>query len=772
MPCATKQLFNLSLEFSDGYDEISGESSPVRPSSPDGPDLSPPTREELLAVIGQSGEHANCEEIEDDYGSDYTIPVNRKSPQTLDQKIAVILDYMHTVDNHLSLYKFISGVFNSGHASFYSENSHIKLMDLWWMQCGEMQDINMKEWIMNQAAEICAREASFLTNRASEGPYFDVAKSLCLPSSKVKVNTINSFQLQQLEKTYNEVTPNFQKLLQAFTTSSQSQELTKNHSFGQVMITSMALNMRSIKTNYHQAINSLIFWDNCVPKRLTQMLNQLSICSSYPFQIKAVASLSKSASQLAKKAANDPLKIKMLPYDNFNWMSHVWESSTLHKSKTHDEVSALLVILPTPLGGHASKVTSVKSFKKDSRHTIDVDDLVVFRKHAVIHIQNILAELIAGLDGQKNLIPKFKDNNAINHIKTEEYYLPTFDQEQGSTRGNMVVLEHYFGKTFEETMFTVLGDCLTVAWDRAAQDQRALYLSPDVFDHLSSIRTVGGLMHYEMNFISAIAGNYWGSSGNTDAISLSTLHKLFPNQTEINPRKINYYACYIQLDTNHLSKIATVIVEDFCNSPDCLEGMEVKTLLGGTVNGHTVLLFHDILTLQEMHDTVKQGHPTWVLHMIKFWMPMFYAAGCYNYSNECMEMLHNIIHDWPTPYADIAFKGMFFNPQGRVEDFKPTDIHVEHLNDCIKEHAHVLEKIVPAMGYVQDLTDHIFDEMGVEDLNQIHRHVSQSKDILIILQHLVVHHIFNFSLDTPSSHAVTDLLTHDLNRMAGANGEH
>ncbi|KAF8998377.1 hypothetical protein BDQ17DRAFT_1219961, partial [Cyathus striatus] len=114
-------------------------------------------------------------------------PVNRKSPQTLDQKIAVILDYMHTVDNRLSLYKFISEVFSSSHASvkassgkFYSENSHIKLMDLWWMQCGGMHDINMKEWIMNQAAEICAREASFLTNRASEGPYFDVAKSLRL----------------------------------------------------------------------------------------------------------------------------------------------------------------------------------------------------------------------------------------------------------------------------------------------------------------------------------------------------------------------------------------------------------------------------------------------------------------------------------------------------------------------------------------------------------------------------------------------------------------
>jgi hypothetical protein len=61
--------------------------------------------------------------------------------------------------------------------------------------------------------------------------------------------------------------------------------------------------------------------------------------------------------------------------------------------------------------------------------------------------------------------------------KTEEYYLPTFDQEQGSTRGNMIVLRHYFlnvlalpKNVFERVMFFILGDCLTTARDRAAQN--------------------------------------------------------------------------------------------------------------------------------------------------------------------------------------------------------------------------------------------------------------------------------------------------------------
>ncbi|KAF8989646.1 hypothetical protein BDQ17DRAFT_1474907 [Cyathus striatus] len=523
-----------------------------------------------------------------------------------------------------------------------------------------------------------------------------------------------------------------------------------------------------------------------------RMLNQLGVCSSYSFQIKAVKSLSRSASQLAKKVANDPYKIKMLPYDNFNWMTHAWETSALHKSQTHDEVSALLVILPTPPGEDTFKITSIEQFKEKSRHNINPiialsdilpsnDDQVIFHKNAAIHIQNILAGLFDDkiLNKQQLSIPPFTDDNAIDPIRTEEHYLPTFDQEQGSTQGNMIVLEHYFHKilaipkeTFENTMFTVLGDRLTVARDRAAQDQRALDLSPDAFDHLSSICTVGGLMHYEMNFISAIAGNFWGSEKSTDAISLSTLHKLFPTlvlKAAINVTEtcsVNELSSHILSNTTCLAEIATSIMRQFVTSPTHLEALKIKKLPSDTLNGHAVLLFHNILTLREMHDAVKQGHPTCVLCMIKYWMPMFYAAGCYNYANECMETLHNIIHDWPMPYADIAFKGMFFNPKGCKEDFKPTDIHVEHLNDHIKEPAHgtnvtpaVPEKIVPAMGYVQNLTDHIFEEMGAENLNQHHTHVLQTKDVLIVLQHFEAHHLFDFTMDIPSSHKVTDLYT-------------
>ncbi|PPR07519.1 hypothetical protein CVT24_006875 [Panaeolus cyanescens] len=78
-------------------------------------------------------------------------------------------------------------------------------------------------------------------------------------------------------------------------------------------------------------------------------------------------------------------------------------------------------------------------------------------------------------------IPEITDLAAIPPTKTEEYYLPTFDQEQGSTRENMIVLKHYFQKVlkmlpeaFEKSMVLVLGDRLTTAQDWAAQDQQAV----------------------------------------------------------------------------------------------------------------------------------------------------------------------------------------------------------------------------------------------------------------------------------------------------------
>ncbi|EDR06303.1 uncharacterized protein LACBIDRAFT_300405 [Laccaria bicolor S238N-H82] len=448
------------------------------------------------------------------------------------------------------------------------------------------------------------------------------------------------------------------------------------------------------------------------------------------------------------------------------------------------------------------------------------EDQTVYRTHSIIHTQRILSEEIQSFTWFSSAIPPFEDTAAITAQKTEEYYLPTFDQEQGSTQGNMLVLEHYFGKvldipkeTFEHTMFTVLGDRLTTVRDHAAQDQCAVDRSTHRFDHLSSFSMVSGLMHFCLNFIHAVGGNYWGDK-NTDAVSLSTLLASLPNRKDINLRKVDYYAwlrfldvilrglviqaalkiCDIRtLDNFKLSNInlgvrtyaqfvdlATSVVDSFLlPSAFRLENLGIKTLKGNTQSGHSILLMHDLMTLREMQHAIKHGHPQRISRMIKYWLPMFYAAGSHNYANECMELLHNVTHDWPKDYASVAFNGMLVNPSGKPDGWKPTDIRVEHLNDKIKERAHgsnatpdVLEKTTPALGHVQILTDRLFEDLGIEKINQEHAKVLQHKDIEIVAKVFHKAKIFDFAADKPSKHAVVDLYHYGCQRLAGTNGGH
>lgn len=314
-------------------------------------------------------------------------------------------------------------------------------------------------------------------------------------------------------------------------------------------------------------------------------------------------------------------------------------------------------------------------------------------------------------------------------------------------------------------------------------------------------------MHFSLNFIQAIGSNGWGTSSMNNPVSLATLRDVLPNRTEINLRKVDYYAWLRFLDVilralvlrasstivaansdsygnfltlDNLEEHAINIVDSFLiPSVSRLEAMGIKTDTGNTDSGNAVLLMHDLMTLREMQHAVKRGHPDRILRMVKYWMPMFYAAGSYNYSNECMELLHNYTHDWPKNYAQVAFNGMLVNPRGKQDGFKPADLSLEHLNDKIKERAHgpnatpeMLERITPIMGVVSALTNQLFEDIGVDSLNQRHSAVSQHADVQILAEHLQKYMIFDFSVDKKSQHAMTNLYDTGLARLAGKNGGH
>jgi hypothetical protein len=171
------------------------------------------------------------------------------------------------------------------------------------------------------------------------------------------------------------------------------------------------------------------------------MLNKLGISTSYPYQTAAIDALSKSAIAKARAAANDPSKMILLPYDNINWTQKAWETSITHKTRTHNEVSALLAVSPTD-GQDPQALANKASFTElqERRHQLEpyeaLDDILpssedqlAFRESAVLHVMHILVNEIDSLSSLSSVIPAFTDPNAMKTLKTEEYYLPTYDQE-------------------------------------------------------------------------------------------------------------------------------------------------------------------------------------------------------------------------------------------------------------------------------------------------------------------------------------------------------
>jgi hypothetical protein len=158
---------------------------------------------------------------------------------------------------------------------------------------------------------------------------------------------------------------------------------------------------------------------------------------------------------------------------------------------------------------------------------------------------------------------------------------------------------------------------------------------------------------------------------------------------------------------------------------------------------------------------------------------MYYAGKSYNYAHECMELLHNIHHDWPSDSAKVLTAGMLVNTTGREDGFVEVDMHVEHLNGRIKGRAHgtnatseLLAKVTGALGHVRDLTDTLFSQLGVDEINRYHSHVKQHQDIQMLVRHLMKHQVFDFNVDEQSTHHVVDLYHTGLHRLAGRDGGH
>lgn len=94
---------------------------------------------------------------------------------------------------------------------------------------------------------------------------------------------------------------------------------------------------------------------------------------------------------------------------------------------------------------------------------------------------------------------------------------------------------------------------------------------------------------------------------------------------------------------------------------------------------------------------------------------MYYGGGGYNYAHKCMELIHNIKHNWPEGTASVLLAGMLVNTTGHPNSFLEGDFNNENLNKIIKSQIHGpgaspkhLEKQTSAICHIQQLIDKLF----------------------------------------------------------------
>ena len=109
---------------------------------------------------------------------------------------------------------------------YLSDKSHTRVLDVWLngkdgsggkklkKSVQEGRDATV-DWVIDAAAGLCAKEASLITDKASEGPFKKEAASLRVPAKSLTVEKVKEFRASHLEDMYDRTLPKLQKILTA-----------------------------------------------------------------------------------------------------------------------------------------------------------------------------------------------------------------------------------------------------------------------------------------------------------------------------------------------------------------------------------------------------------------------------------------------------------------------------------------------------------------------------------------------------------------------------
>jgi hypothetical protein len=156
---------------------------------------------------------------------------------------------------------------------------------------------------------------------------------------------------------------------------------------------------------------------------------------------------------------------------------------------------------------------------------------------------------------------------------------------------------------------------------------------------------------------------------------------------------------------------------------------------------------------------------------------MFQARKGSNYANKLMDLLQNLVHDWPANAAQAYLEGMLINPKGKLGQFHKTDLFVEHFNKVIKEllqgpntTPELLAKQTAAIFPVKGLIDCMFADLGVKAQDSRHSDVRMDEDVMVLAKYFMKISAHKQGQGKPSSCPVHDLFHDGLSTLAGPSG--
>ena len=200
---------------------------------------------------------------------------------------------------------------------------------------------------------------------------------------------------------------------------------------------------------------------------------------------------------------------------------------------------------------------------------------------------------------------------------------------------------------------------------------------------------------------------------------------------------LKVYNRYISLSYSYTSESSSYAY----NTSDCVSSYAIQLLRIGAL-------------YMEFADAIREGDRERVFRCWRYFLPIFQASHSTNYSCEALLFLYQHLFDFSPRLSNQLIWGRFVNVHGLPGRNIPMDLHMEHLNRLAKDAIRNLKsnktprsisRIGRAIGTLAPLLDNFDEENSVHLSSSKYRKPSASKDICIVVEHLIKDEVFSIT---------------------------